>query len=329
MSDFYGPLEKETGYWIAKHEDNTYCIKPLRLDVRASKLFIVAGGQLIQPPNEESKLTCDAESLKSLPRGHGGSGALGLIVLMPNGPNLGVVAINLYAPYGSWGLSPERDSVTFERIAPNGAYGWIAKWHEVHTGDDFESAEVYGVIGHSVELLTTITSYWTNAERAPSPPTEVSAKIVFDTHSNASSFYPLIMQVSGIYRGSPFRGNYRLVFDENSLTYLAPNNMPDEIKPEPFIALSEPGLLSLACRGTGYDRPVLMGIVVNFHTRTVQVGSNGLYHEKITGLDDAKVAFGEKEEFGFIGTIDRVTGDTQINAVNGNTPAYSLHCKPV
>jgi len=124
-----------------------------------------------------------------------------------------------------------------------------------------------------------------------------------------------------------------LVFDKNSLTYLAPNNMPDEIKPYPFIALSEPGTLSLACKGTvGSDKkrdPVSMGIVVNFTTRTVQFG---LYRYpekiKITGLDDARVAFGEEGEgSGFIGTIDRVTGDTQAKAVGGD--AYSLQCRPV
>ena len=134
--------------------------------------------------------------------------------------------------------------------------------------------------------------------------------------------------------GGPFRGSYRLVFDNNSLTYLAPNSMPDEIKPDPFIALPEPGTLSLASKGTDHDRPVSMGpvsmgIIVNFTTRIVQFRVYGLfYHEKITGLDDARVAFGEGEESGLIGTIDRMTGDTQINTVNGNS-VYSLQCKPV
>ena len=32
-------------------------------------------------------------------------------------------------------------------------------------------------------------------------------------------------------KGRPFRGNYRLVFDDKSLKYVTPENMPDEIKP--------------------------------------------------------------------------------------------------
>ena len=65
-----------------------------------------------------------------------------------------------------------------------------------------------------------------------------------------------------------------------------------------------------------------MGIVVNFTNRTVQFG---FFHEKITSLDDAKVAFGE--ENGFSGTIDRVSGAARAKAAGGN--AYSLQCKPV
>jgi hypothetical protein len=38
-----------------------------------------------------------------------------------------------------------------------------------------------------------------------------------------------MLQVSGIEKDRPFRGNYRLVFDEKSLKYLTPENMPDEI----------------------------------------------------------------------------------------------------
>jgi hypothetical protein len=188
------------------------------------------------------------------------------------------------------------------------------------------------VIGNSVKLLTAITTYLSDEGRNGCGPeahcTVLSAKYVFDTHSSAT-FYPLILQVSGIQKGRPFRGNYRLVFDKSSLTYLAPNNMPDEIKPSPFIALPEPGVLSLACKGTEtfgsdkkYDHPVSMGVIVKFTARIVQFG---FYSEKVTGLEDARVAIGE--ESSLIGTIDRVTGDTQAKAANG--VAYSLQCRPV
>jgi hypothetical protein len=118
-----------------------------------------------------------------------------------------------------------------------------------------------------------------------------------------------------------------LVFDNNSLTYLSPQNMPDEIKPEPYIVLPEPGTLSLACKGTGsfgYEQKGSIGIIVNFTTRTVQFGTSPPV--TITGLDDARVAFGNSES-NIIGTIDRMTGDAQVTAF-GNT-AYSLQCNPV
>jgi hypothetical protein len=107
--------------------------------------------------------------------------------------------------------------------------------------------------------------------------------------------------------------------------------MPDEIKPEPYIVLPEPGTLSLACKGSfGYEQKGSMGIVVNFTTRTVQFGL--FPPATMTGLDDARVAFGEKEENGvssgtsFVGTIDRVTGYTEVKTAGGT---YSLQCKPV
>ena len=258
MSEFYGPFEKETGYWAAKHEGMTYCVKPLRLDVRSAKLFIVAGGQLTRQPNEEDKekgkAVCDAPSGGS----HADSGALGLIVLVPNGANLGVVATKLYASYGQWGASPERESVTFQHLGPKGTYGWVVKSGDVHTGGEYELVQVYGVIGASVKLLTTITSYSANKTGAGAvgPLTEISAKFMFETNSFTSLFFPILLRFSGVKNGRPFHSNYRLVFDKKLLTYLAPNNMPDEIKPYPFIALPEPGTLSLACKETETFRPV-------------------------------------------------------------------------
>jgi hypothetical protein len=178
--------------------------------------------------------------------GHATSGGLGLIVLTPNGANLGVVATNdLYEWFQNYNRPPNHNAITIQRLGPNGAYGWIAKSDENHGGLEHRGATMHCVIGHSVKPLTTITSYYSNAGLScgpPAPPcTTLSVKYAFETHSSASSFYPIILRVSGIKDGRPFRGNYRLVFDKSLLAYLAPNNMPDEVMPHPFIALPEPG----------------------------------------------------------------------------------------
>jgi hypothetical protein len=329
MTEFYGSFDKDKACWMSKHEDDTYCMKPVRLDVIKSTgrkmLFIVAGGQKLDEEGRPEEY-------------HAAQGVFGLIVLTPNGANLVVVATNdLYEGYNAYGGYPEHDSVTVHKLGPKETYGWVAQTFMSHSGYDIRWISVIGVISNSVKSLTAITSYYSDEGRSGCGPeahcTALSAKYTFDTQSSVGPFYPIILRVSGIKEGRPFRGNYRLVFDKNSLTYLAPNNMPEEIKPYPFIALPEPGTLSLACKGTetfGSDknsaRPISMGIVVNFTTRTVQFGR---YRDpekiKITGLDDARVAFGE--ESGFIGTIDRVTGDTQAKAVGGD--AYSLQCRPV
>jgi hypothetical protein len=75
-------------------DEALYCMKPVRLDVIKSTgrkmLFIVAGGHQV---NEEGGLA----------NGHATRGGLGLIVLTPNGANLGVVATNdLYERFGTY-----------------------------------------------------------------------------------------------------------------------------------------------------------------------------------------------------------------------------------
>jgi hypothetical protein len=228
MSEFYGTFDKEKACWISKHEDAAYCMKPIRLDVRLSNgrkmFFVVAGGQM--PDGEGQPLICDACS-----------GVFGLIVLTSNGTNLGVVATDeLYEGYNAYGGYPQHDTVTVRKLGPNGTYGWLAQLGYSHSGYDTKWISVIGVIGNSVKGLTTIASYYSDDGRfgcgpeAEVPCTTLSAKYTFDAHSSASPFYPLMLQVTGIQKGRPFRGNYRLVFDEKSQKYLKPEDMPDELK---------------------------------------------------------------------------------------------------
>jgi len=195
------------------------------LDVRSSSgrrmLFIVAGGQQL----DEGGRPMEADP---------NLGVLGLIALTPRGANLGVVATTLYEGFEPYGGYPQRDTVTLHRLGPNGTYGWVAKLSYFHSGTAYRWVRVCGVIGHSVTLLTAVITYFERgaASGCGTECSKLSAKYAFETHTSPSLFYPIILRVSGIKNGRPFRGNYRLVFDKNSLTYLAPKNLPDEIKPE-------------------------------------------------------------------------------------------------
>jgi hypothetical protein len=117
MNEFYGSFDREKSCWISTkpgpqpqaapymwgvdkentvNVDITYCMKPIRLDVIKSNgrkmLFVVAGGQQL----------IEGEACGSDPC----AGLLGLIVLTPNGANLGVVGTNdLYEGYESYGVS--------------------------------------------------------------------------------------------------------------------------------------------------------------------------------------------------------------------------------
>jgi hypothetical protein len=99
------------------------------------------------------------------------------------------------------------------------------------TAEAHEWVQVYGVVGNSVKFLTAFVTYYSDEGGCPEMGcSTLSAKYTFDTHSSAS-FYPIILRVSGNKEGRPFRGNYRLVFDDKSLKYARPENIPDDIMP--------------------------------------------------------------------------------------------------
>jgi hypothetical protein len=207
MTEFYGSFDREKSCWISKHEEGTYCMKPIRLDARSSSgrrmLFIVAGGQQLDKEGRPEEY-------------HAAEGVFGLIVLTPNGANLDVVATNgLYEGFEKYGRYPQHDAVTIHRLGPNGAYGWVAKAGQNHSGREYRWATVYGLIGNSLGPLTTITSYYSDEGVSGCGPeahcTALSVKYAFETHSSASSLYPIVLQVLGMREGRPFRGNYRLV----------------------------------------------------------------------------------------------------------------------
>jgi hypothetical protein len=138
MTEFYGAFDKEKGCWISSTKfgslgppiyrwdvdtentvnesttDITYCMKPIRLDVIKSTgrkmLFVVAGGNVV---GAEMCFRCE--------------GLLGLIVLTPNGANLGVVATNgLFEGY--YGGYPDDASVNHSFCSfckfPQQSVGW-------------------------------------------------------------------------------------------------------------------------------------------------------------------------------------------------------------
>jgi hypothetical protein len=177
MTEFYGTFDKEKACWIstksgpppepaphmwgvdtenAVNEDITYCMKPIRLEVIKSTgrkmLFVVAGGNFIDADGQPQG--CDACA-----------GLLGLVVLTPNGANLGVVGTNdLYEGYESYGGYPQHDTITVHKLGPNGTYGWVAKLGYEHSGQEHEWVQLYGMIGRSVRLLATVITHFASGE---------------------------------------------------------------------------------------------------------------------------------------------------------------------
>jgi hypothetical protein len=139
--------------------DTTYCMKPIRLDVIKSNsrrmLFVVAGGNYLDEDGQPQGADPSA-------------GVLGLILLTPNGANLGVVGTNdLYEGYESYGGYPQHDTVTVHKLGPNGTYGWVAKLGYEHSGREDKWVQVYGVVGNFVKLLTAFVTYYSDEGGCP------------------------------------------------------------------------------------------------------------------------------------------------------------------
>jgi hypothetical protein len=204
-------------------------MKPIKSETVSStdgkRLFVVVSGQKLDESGEPEE-------------SHAAPGALGLIVLTPNGPHLGIVASNsLYEDFGHWGMAVDRTSVAIRQLGSKGSYGWVMNSSKVHFGTASDFAGIYGVIGDTVSLLTTLVTHYDDSgsgacgdERRRC--TELAVNYVFEPSATQSDFYPIILRVSGIKGGRPFKGNYRLVFDKDSLKYVVPKGVPEEIAPD-------------------------------------------------------------------------------------------------
>ena len=227
MNEFYGSYSKEHSCWISNHEEKTYCMNPVHIEIVGSgankKIFIAVGGQKLD--NDGQPEAC-----------HACTGALGLIVLAEHGSQFKVVAKNdLFENFGSWGSAPGRDAFAVRELGPHGSYGCLITTEYDDTGEATVGVSVYGVLGDRVVSLDSVTTRNATAddgcsERGDRRCTDISGDLVIDANSQGGTFYPLVLRASGVRQGRPFRGTYRFAFDEHAIKYVAPKNLPDELK---------------------------------------------------------------------------------------------------
>jgi hypothetical protein len=219
MHEFYGPYNKTHSCWMSKHKGVDYCMKPLRLDHVGLQAFIVIDGGQLQADG-------------TLCNSHPCPGALGLIVLTPQGSTFGLVAKNdLYEGFGSFGTAGQSDDFAVRELGPNGTYGWIAKSEDTGAGEHMESVTIYAIVGDGVVSLGSITTHFdNNAGGCEGSCTDISGDVVIDAKSS-SIFYPLVLRVSGVRQKHMFKGTYGFVFDRHEFKYTVPPDVPEEIKP--------------------------------------------------------------------------------------------------
>ncbi len=227
MSEFYGVYDQTKQCWVAKHKNNAYCMRPIKLEVVSLKgtkqYFVSVGGRQLDENGDPKDC-------------HACLGALGLLVLAPNGSNVALLAKNnLYEDYETYGRSPSPKMISIYRIGPGDNYGWIAQASEIHGGEEYLWSQVYGVLGDNVALLASVITHYANPMTCESEGraycTDVSANLIVDQTSALGAFFPLILNASGKLRGAQWRKTYQFRFDESSRKYIAPTGVPEELRP--------------------------------------------------------------------------------------------------
>ncbi len=220
MREFYGAFSQTKGCWITKRNDETDCMKPYKLDIVGSdnnrRLFIVIAGQ---------RLNDDGTPEES----HPDTGILGLIVLSASGAQLGIIATNsLYEDFGSFGTVPPADSFTVHELGPNASYGWVIQDEHGDHGEEFDTNNLYAVVGETVTSIGSIPSrdYANGAgSGCEKGCANYSIELLIDSTAQNVPFYPLILRASGIKEGQPFNKTYRVPFDSSSFKYLVPREL--------------------------------------------------------------------------------------------------------
>ena len=226
MNEFYGTFSQSNGCWITKSAEitksanKTYCMKPYKLDTVGSdnnqRLFIVIAGQKLDDNGAPEDW-------------HSASGVLGLIVLMQNGAQLGVVATNsLYEDFGSFGKVPPMNSFAVHELGPNESYGWIIQENEFGAGEEVDFNNLYAVFGDTIASIGSIPSRdirENGATGCGDQCSDYSIELLVDSTAQNATFYPLILRVSGVKEGRPFNKTYRVPFDSSSFRYLVPREI--------------------------------------------------------------------------------------------------------
>ncbi len=225
MTELYGPYNKRRKCWIGRSSGHRFCMRPHKLKSvttgSSSRHYVVAGGYQINDGGGRDEC-------------HGCAGVMGLVVLEDGDKNLKVTAkSSLFDTIGSWGHIPDEGSFELHEIGRGGAYGWTIASGFTGQGYTVQAFDILGVVGDQFRSLGKLPKGWDDSGNCEDGEnisngggcTDIQVQMSF-IPDNAPTFYPVLLEMSGVEEGKAYSKRFRLSYDEGLLAYKIPKDMP-------------------------------------------------------------------------------------------------------
>jgi hypothetical protein len=228
MAEFYGRYDKRQKCWIGKAKGTSWCMRPHTLNRvsagDATFYYLAVGGH---KPGEDN--AC-----------HACAGALGLFVLSDAKAQMAIVARSeKFMDFGSWGRVPAEENFAVQRLGQPGNFAWVIENGWSGQGVTVTWTDMFGILGGEVKNLGQLPRSFSdegNCENGINVSTRekcsaVNFEAVYEADKTSEAFASILLKGSGTLKGQPFAGTYRVDFDPATLTYPAPPDLPDAIRP--------------------------------------------------------------------------------------------------
>ena len=107
-----------------------------------------------------------------------------------------------------------------------GSYGWVIRVDEFGTGAEYDTNNLYAVIGDIITSIGSIPFRMIyELDGCGRRCSNYSIELRIDSSVKNAPFYPLVLRASGVKEGRPFNKTYRVPFDTSSFKYLVPHEI--------------------------------------------------------------------------------------------------------
>lgn len=214
MAEYYGQYDGSRKCWLTEADGNSYCMKPLRLDLQtdgsSEKAYVVAAGVGLDKAGKPSEYRA-------------ATGFVGLFVFQQNGSQFELLAASSrFEGEGTYGLPSSEDAVTLRKLGPS-SWAWFVDGSFASQGEFTGVSRIYTAVGDKVIALSDIrTSSSNTGTSCETKCYQIETDIIIDDANKNLRFYPLIARVTGYIGAEKVKETFRLNFDESTFSYEQP-----------------------------------------------------------------------------------------------------------